>query len=400
MNPRIIIHLDMDAFFAQVEERENPQFKGKPVVVCTSTPLSVHPSRDVVLIPEEWDSNKNANHPERVKRVEGWSADPKGGRGRGVVSTANYEARKFGIHSALPISQAYRLCPGAIFLPPNFELYSIVSDNIMKIIQSFSEQVEQTSLDEAYIDITEKLRSTFSAIANKRDQSKVWEKARGIAEDMRRTIWEQEKLTCSCGVGPNKMIAKIACGVAKPNGVKVVRSKEAAAFVEPLDVEKIPGIGKKTAAILHLADIQLVADLKKLSVHDLEDLFGVRGKEMYGRVRGIDEDSVVAAKEVKSIGKEITFEKDTRDPELLIQTFEQLAKQVASETLEQGLLFRQITVVCRFTGFETHTKSETLKKPFESETVLRKEAMKLFLRFLLEKQKPVRLIGVRVRICA
>ena len=369
MNPRIIIHLDMDAFFAQVEERESPQFKGKPVVVgADPAPKQV------------W-----------------YGAGPKGktimrATGRGVVATANYEARKFGIHSAMPISQAYSLCPNAVYLPPNFELYNKVSENIMRIVRGFSPLVEQTSLDEAYIDVSKNF-----TIVKKASEFDAWREAEKVARGMREEILAQEQLTCSCGVGPNKMIAKIACGMAKPNGVKVVESGEAAAFVEPLDVEKMPGIGRKTASILRSSDIRLVADLKKLSEHDLEDLFGVRGKEMYGRVRGIDEDPVVAAREVKSIGKEITFEKDTRDPELLIRTFEQICKQVAREILEQEFLFRQITVVCRFTGFETHTKSETLKEPSENEAVLRKEAMKLFLRFLLENRKLVRLIGLRVK---
>lgn len=345
----------MDAFFPAVEQRESPHFLGLPVVV---------------------------------------GADPKHGRGRGVVSSASYEARKYGIHSAMPISKAYQLCPHAIYLPPNFELYRKVSENIMEIIRSFSKEVEQTSLDEAYIDVT---------------FVKSYKKAFGLAEEMRNAIWEQEKLTCSCGVGPNKMIAKIACGVAKPrtetslvrgrpNGVVVVHEEDAEKFVEPLNVEKMPGIGEKTAAILRASDIRLVADLKKLSEHDLEHLFGVRGKEMYARVRGIDEDPVVVEREVKSIGKEITFEKDTRDPELLIHTLEQITKQVAREVKEGGFSFRTITAVCRFTGFETHTKSKTLQQPSQSEAILRKEAMKLFLRFLLEKQKPVRLIGVRVQI--
>ena len=334
----------MDYFFAQLEERESPQFRGKPVVV---------------------------------------GAEPKEGKGRGVVSTANYEARKFGIHSAMPISRAYQLCPTAVFLPPNFGLYSRSSKNIMNIIQSFSPQVEQASLDEAYIDVS---------------FAKSYLKAKKIAEDMRKKILEQEKLTCSCGIGPNKMIAKIACEDAKPNGIKVVTEEKAEAFIENLDVQKIPGIGVKTAQILHGSDINTVADLKKLSIDDMEDLFGSRGKTMYMRVRALDEDPVVLEREVKSIGKEHTFEQDTRDPELLIRTFEQLSRQVANEVEEQNVSFRTITVVCRFTGFETHTKSKTLKDPTSDSVVLRAEAMKLLLKFIVEKSKPLRLIGVRVGI--
>ena len=150
---RIILLLDMDAFFPAIEQRENPRFLGLPVVVCTSTPLSIHPSKDVVVIPEEGDSNQSANHPERAKRVEGWRADPKDGIGRGVVSSASYEARKYGIHSAMPISKAFRLCPKAIFLPVNGEFYHKVSKNIMQILQRYTLVIEQVSVDEAYLDI-------------------------------------------------------------------------------------------------------------------------------------------------------------------------------------------------------------------------------------------------------
>jgi len=359
MANRIIILLDMDYFFAQVEERESPQFKGKPVVV---------------------------------------GADPKEGKGRGVVSTANYEARKYGIHSALPISKAWQLCPEAVFLPPNFELYSRVSENIMNIIRGVVQShrlvhetiLEQVSLDEAYIEINPKSET--------RNSKQTWEKAEKLAQEMRKEIFRKEKLKCSCGVGPNKMIAKIACEAAKPNGVKVVTEEEAEKFVESLDIEKMPGIGKKTAAILHESNFRTVGDLKKLSEHDLEDLFGKRGSEMYLHVRGIDHAAVETEREAKSIGKEVTFETDTRDPELLIRTFESLAKQVAREVAEQGLVFRTITVVCRFSGFETHTKDKTLKKSSSSEAVLRQEAIKLFLRFLTENQKPIRLLGVRAKI--
>ncbi|HEX9721981.1 MAG TPA: DNA polymerase IV [Candidatus Paceibacterota bacterium] len=374
MVERIIIHLDMDCFFAQVEERESPQFKRKPVVV---------------------------------------GADPKGGRGRGVVSTCNYEARKFGVHSAMPISQAWKLCPDAVFLPPNFELYSRVSENIMNIIRGFAEQVEQVSLDEAYIEINPKsdhstsLRSPRAGSRGEvRNSKQTWEKAEKLAQQMRKEILQKEKLKCSCGIGPNKMVAKIACEAAKPprqgsgqaNGVVVVREEEAEKFMEPLDIEKMPGIGQKTAAILRQSNFNTVADLKKLSEHDLEDLFGKRGSEMYLRVRGIDNNSVEPEHEVKSVGKETTFEQDTRDPELLIRTFEQLAKQVAQELAKEGLAFKTITVVCRFSGFETHTKDKTLKEPSSSEAVLREEAIKLFLRFLTENQKPIRLLGVRAKI--
>ncbi len=341
MTQRIILHLDMDAFFAAIEERENPHFRGKPLVV---------------------------------------GADPKEGRGRGVVSTANYAARKYGIHSAMPISQAFRLCPQAIFLPVNGEFYQQVSENIMKILRGAAPVVEQVSLDEAYLD-TSYLKS--------------YQKTALLAETLKKEIFETERLMCTCGIGSNKMIAKIACEKNKPDGLGIVTAQEAEKFLEPLDIEDIPGIGSKTAAILRGSQFQKVQDLKRLSQEDFGDLFGIRGEEMYWKIRGVDNDPVVAEREIKSIGKEYTFERDTRDPELLIQTFEKLCWEVAAEVRAQKFLFRTIAVKCRFRGFETHTKSRTLMIPCDDVQVFYSEAMKLFLGFIVQSAKPIRLIGAR-----
>ena len=184
MENRIILHLDMDAFFAQIEERENPQFKGKPIVV---------------------------------------GAEPKGGQGRGVVSTANYEARKYGIHSALPISQAFRLCPTAIFLPVNMSFYEKISTEIMEIIKKYSNIWEIVSLDEAYLDIS---------------FLKSFEKAKKLAVKLKKEIFEKEKLTSTVGIGPNKMIAKMASEKAKPDGLMIVPDHQIDEFLEPLDMRK------------------------------------------------------------------------------------------------------------------------------------------------------------------
>jgi len=343
MKDRVILHLDMDAFFPAIEERENPQFRGMPVIV---------------------------------------GADPRGGRGRGVVSSASYRAREYGIHSAMPISQAYKLCPEAIFLPVNGELYGEVSKRIFDIVREKVPIVEQVSVDEAYLDT-----SYLS-----------WGEAEALAKELKQKIWKTEKLTCTCGIAPNKMLAKIVCEKAKPDGIGMVEPKEAEKFLEPMEVEKIPGIGKKTAEILHSSDLHTVADLRKLSEDEMEDLFGKRGKDTYWRVRGVDSSPVVAEREVKSIGKEYTFEQDTRDPEALVHIFEKLSKEVANEVEEQGFSFKTITVVCRFTGFETHTKAKTLDSPSTDLGILRVEAMKLFLNFIVTNLKPIRLIGVRVTI--
>lgn len=348
------MHIDMDCFFAQVEERENPQFKGKPVVV---------------------------------------GADPKGGKGRGVVSTANYQARKYGIHSAMPISKAYQLCPHAIFLPVQSKLYGEVSERIMQIIRVRFPVTEQVSLDEAYMDVTK-----LPVIVESGDETERWKEAERLARLLRQEIFTQERLTGTCGVGPNKIIAKIACEKAKPNGCLVVKPEGIEQFLEPLDIEEIPGIGSKTAEILKSYHIATVQDLKEVSKERLEKLFGVRGVQIYEKARGIDEDPVILEKEIKSVGKEYTFEHDTRDPQVLIETFNKLFGELLMETQEYHYCFSTIIVKCRFSGFETHTKSKTLVPAFRAPALLRREAMKLFLRFIAENPNPIRLIGIRVSL--
>ena len=341
----------MDAFFAQVEERENPQFKGKLIIV---------------------------------------GADPKKGKGRGVVSTANYEARKYGIHSAMPISKAYQLCPKAIFLPVNIELYQKVSKNIMEIVKKYSPIFEQISLDEAYLDLP-----TLLAMANKVGKN-IWGEARNLAKKLKKEILEKEKLTSTVGIGPNKLIAKMAAEKAKPNGLLVILPNQVKKFLEPLDIEDLPGIGPKTAEKLRAININKIKELKKISKPKLKEMFGVVGEKIYERARGIDESPVTSEEIVKSIGKEHTFEKDTRDPEIIFGTFDKIIENVYQELLENNFSFKTITVICRFSGFETHTKSKTLKEPTNNFAVLKTEAEKLLLKFLIENPKLIRLIGLRV----
>lgn len=344
----------MDYFFAQIEERENPQFKGKPVVV---------------------------------------GADPKGGRGRGVVSTCNYSARKYGIHSAIPISKAFGLCPEAIFLPVNMELYQKVSENIMEIIKRYSPKWEIVSLDEAYLDI--------SFLKN-------YLKAENLARKLKKEVFEKEKLISTVGIGPNKLIAKMAAEKAKPDGLLIIKPNQVQKFLEPLNIEDLPGIGPKTSMRIaqslslrsrHYANVPMrIKDLKKLSKKELINLLGVVGKTIYERARGIDEEPVTSEEIIKSIGREHTFEKDTRDPEVIFNNFEKLIEEVY-RGLTPVKSFKTITVVCRFQGFETHTKSKTLREPTNDLEILKSEAKKLLLKFLVENPKLIRLIGLRVKIC-
>ncbi|OIP75549.1 MAG: hypothetical protein AUK06_01560 [Parcubacteria group bacterium CG2_30_36_18] len=382
---RIILHLDMDYFFAQIEERENPQFKGKLVVV---------------------------------------GADPKGGKGRGVVSTANYLARKYGIHSALPISKAYELCPNAIFLPVNMELYQKVSENIMEIVKKYSPKWETVSLDEAYLDVSF-LKGYKGTKRGATSFPRKGEEGGGgvgvLAEKLKKEILEKEKLTCTVGIGPNKLIAKMAAQIAKPNGLLIIKPNQVEKFLEPLDIEDLPGIGPKTAEKLRIIRINKIKELKKLSKAKLKDMFGVVGETIYERVRGIDEEVVTSEEIIKSIGKEHTFEKDTRDPEIIFGKFEEIIEEIGRGLSSANFSFRTITVICRFSGFETHTKSKTeprplkmdgakvkmrtksslptLKNPTQDFEILKSESKKLLLKFLIENPKPIRLIGLRVRIC-
>jgi DNA polymerase IV (DinB-like DNA polymerase) len=332
----------MDYFFAQIEERENPQFKGKPVVV---------------------------------------GADPKEGKGRGVVSTANYEARKYGIKSGMPISKAYQLCPNAIFLPVQIELYEKISEEIMGIVKKYSPVYEIVSLDEAYLDIS---------------FCKNWKEAENLGKKLKKEIFEKEKLTCTVGIGPNKTVAKLAAEKAKPDGLKVVKPDEVEKFLDPLDVDELPGIGPKTAEKLRKIGVNKIFELKKLSKEKLKEMFGKVGERIWEGARGIDEEPVSPEEVIKSIGRQITLERDTRDAKLIFGTFEKLIKEVYEELMQNNFSFKTITVICRFKNFETHTKSETLKKPTKDFEIFKKEVKKLLLKFLIENKKPVRLIGVRI----
>jgi len=339
---RIILHIDMDYFFAQIEERENPQFKGEPVVV---------------------------------------GADPKKGKGRGVVSTANYEARKYGIHSALPISIAWRLCPNAIFLPVNMKLYQEVSERIMEILKNYSPIVEQVSLYEAYLDLS---------------SQRNYKNTKQLAKKIKTEILEKEKLTSTIGIAPNKTIAKMATNQAKPNGLLVIKPKEVKNFLDPLDIKELPGIGLKTAERLRKLKVNIIKELRRLSKEKLQNLFGKVGLHIYEKARGINKEPVSSDEIIKSIGKEHTFDIDTRDPEMIFGIFEEIIKMVHQELLNNEFSFKTITVICRYSGFETHTKSKTLEKETQNLEILESESKKLLLKFLVEKQKLIRLIGLRL----
>lgn len=353
--PRIIAHLDMDAFFAAIEERDTPAFRGVPLVV---------------------------------------GADPRGGKGRGVASTSNYLARAYGIHSATPISTAWRLSeaarragkPPVTFVSVDMAKYARVSEEVMNIVRRFIPFVEQASIDEAYGDLS---------------FTESYEGAETLCRRLKEAIRSEECLTASIGIGPNKLIAKIASGMHKPDGLTVVRESEAESFLAPLSVRAIPGIGPKTEALLAKQGITLVKDLKPLSVPQLDALFGKRGRDLYEKVRGRDDSPVEEYSEPKSIGEQETFESDTLDSQLLLHELDVLTQDVIDRLHREGFhAFRTVVLSVRFADFETKSRSHTLALPAGDVATLHREVLKLLMPFLDRRENPrrklIRLLGLRV----
>lgn len=342
MSRRIILHVDMDYFFAQIEERENPSLKGKPVVV---------------------------------------GSDPKNGAGRGVVSTANYEARKFGIRSAMSIARAFHLCPQAIFLPVNYDLYEKVSEKIMQIMKKFSTKMEPVSLDEAYLDI--------SGVVSTYDD------ARELAEKIRNEILRKERLTCSIGIGPNKLVAKLASDFRKPFGLTVVRPEEVIKFISPMRIRRLLGVGPKTEKILNNMGVRRVGDLEKVHLWKLVEKFGKRGIQLHEYSRGIDNEEVVEFWESKSFGREITFEEDTNDENVIFKAIDNLSLETHQDLVKNDFSFKTVLIKVRYENFETHTRARTLKFPtIDLQTMVK--VSKELAKFFLNSNRNIRLIGVRV----
>jgi DNA polymerase IV (DinB-like DNA polymerase) len=339
---RIILHVDMDHFFTAIEEREHPEFRGKPVVV---------------------------------------GADPKEGRGRGVVSTCNYEARKFGVKSGMPISKAWKLCPQAVYLPVNYDLYEKVSERIMAILRKYADKFESWGIDEAFLDVSSKVKDYVEAEA--------------LARQIKKEIFEKERLTCSIGVGPNKIVAKIASDHQKPDGLTVVKLEDVEKFLTPLPVRKLLWVGRKTEQKLRAMGIKTIGDLAHYDPTVLAETFGIMGKQLHLMAHGIDKSEVEERSEIKSISREKTFEEDTADLELLFKTLDKLAEEVHGDLLRQSLYFKTVTVKLRYENFETHTHSKTL--PFITNRLenLKKTAREL-LQAYLRLDRKIRLIGVRV----
>jgi nucleotidyltransferase/DNA polymerase involved in DNA repair len=337
-----ILHVDMDAFFAAIEQRDHPKYQGKPLIV---------------------------------------GADPRKGKGRGVVSTCSYEARKYGVHSAMPISQAYKLCPHGIYVPPNGSLYSQVSQDIFKIFNEFSDLVEPLSIDEAFLDITGTI-NLFPSV-------------RAVGNRLKNRIYSEHNLTASVGIAPNKFLAKIASDLEKPDGLVIVKKDKVQNFLNPLDISKLWGAGKKTIAKLHQAGIRTIGDLAKFPLEILEQRFGKLGKHFYLLSHGIDDRKVISEHGVKSVSNELTFMEDVSDQDYLFKSLFRLCEKVAYRLRLKNLKGKTIHLKLRYQGFETITRNKTIKHLTANTDTIFHVVKELFQKNYTSGRK-VRLLGVGV----
>jgi DNA polymerase IV (DinB-like DNA polymerase) len=340
---RIILHVDMDHFFSAIEERENPIYKGKPVVV---------------------------------------GADPEGGEGRGVVKTCNYIAREFGLHSGMPISRAWRLCPNAIYVRANYPLYKTVSAEIMTILRKYSDKFQRWGFDEAFLDVTRKVKE--------------FEEAMELAFDIKHEILWKERITCSIGIAPNKLVAKIASDHVKPDGLTVVKEDDVERFLAPLPVRRMLWIGEKTERKLNEMGIKTIGDLASFDVSMLTKRFGIMGARYHQYAHGVYESEVGGRRGLrKSLGHERTFMINVNDYDLVLKRLNDLCQRVYEKTARRNLLFKTVTVKVRYGNFETHTYGETLPFFASRPQDLKKTVHKLVQNHL-RGDETIRLIGVRV----
>jgi len=328
---RQIIHIDMDAFYASIEQRDNTKLKGKPVIV-------------------------------------GGVSD------RGVVSTASYEARKYGVHSAMPIKVAKRLCPNGIYLPVNMEKYKKASRQIHKILSKYSDKIEPISIDEAFLDVTDK-----NSIM--------------VARSIKKDIQKQTQLTASVGISINKFLAKLASDVKKPDGLTVIKKEDAVEFLKPLPVSKLWGVGPKMQRELNKLGIYYIGDIQRYDKDVLVSLFGKRGKEIYDFSFGIDLRPVEVDNVNQSIGEEETFLEDISNSKDLIDKLRLYSINLSNKLISKGFLARTITVKIKYVDFTVETRSITLNIPTDDEEVIFETSKKILInKFNFDKE--VRLIGL------
>ncbi|MCH8818918.1 MAG: DNA polymerase IV [Acidobacteria bacterium] len=339
---RTIFHVDMDAFYAAVEQRDCPEYRDKPVIV---------------------------------------GADPREGQGRGVVAACSYEARRLGIHSALPISRAFRLCPDGVYLRPDLKKYVQVSKKIRAIFRTLTDSVEPLSIDEAFLDM--------SHAANHDDL------ALEVARSLKDTIFQDQGLAASIGIAPNKFVAKIASDIEKPDGLVLVSSAAVQSFLDPLSISRLWGVGPKTESKLVKMGIKTILQLRHYDPTILVERFGKLGEHLWRLSNGIDERSVVVKREAKSIGHEKTFPEDVGDIETVEKTLLLLCGKVSERLCTRGLYGGTVTLKLRYSDFTTITRQTTFPHPVESADELYPAVHRLLRKFRDPRQK-IRLVGVSV----
>lgn len=335
---RKIIHIDMDAFYASIEQRDNPQYKGKPLAV-------------------------------------GYAGD------RGVVASASYEARRYGVKSAMASKVALRKCPHLIFVPSRFDVYESVSQQIMNIFLDYTDLVEPLSLDEAFLDVTQNYKGMPIATE--------------IASEIRQRIYDETSLKASAGISFNKFLAKIASDYRKPNNQFIVKPNKAEQFVESLPIESFFGVGKKTATLMHQLGIKTGLDLKQKSEAELVQFFGKVGHIYYLNARGIDNRIVEPNRERKSTGAENTFDRDISDFDELLIELDIIAKDLTDRISKEPFDGRTITLKAKYADFKTVTRSRTLTHNINNYTILFSTASELLKNIDIERK--VRLLGLSIK---
>ncbi|MDI9608971.1 MAG: DNA polymerase IV [Candidatus Verstraetearchaeota archaeon] len=343
---RVILLADLDYFYSQAEELRNPSLRDKPVVVCV---------------------------------YSGRTEDS------GVVATANYEARRYGVRSGMPIALAKKRLAGigAIFLPVDFAYYKAVSGRVMTILKEYSDQLEQVGLDEAYLDVSNRVED--------------FGEAEQLARDLKTRVLQEEGLRLTVGVGPNKIIAKMASDAAKPDGLLVVRPENVESFIAPLPVDKIPKVGKKTAERLEHLGIKTVRDLARFDPVRLVDEFGESlGAYLHAAARGEDEDPVQGRAEAGSLSRIITLKENTRDLKALLPRIEEVCEEIHKKALGEGILFRTIGIIAITADLGIRTRTKSLPAHTDDLGILKKESAELIKKFVQSTDKELRRIGIHI----
>ena len=339
--------VDLDYFFAQCEELRNPALKEKPVVI------GVYSGRT-----EE----------------------------SGAVSTANYAARKYGVKSGMPLFLAKRKLEGvdAVFLPVDHEYYEQISDKLMRVFRGYADVFEQVGIDEAYLDVTCRVHGSF-------------DEAKALVAQMKVDVRNQVGVTFSVGVGPNRLVAKVACDVQKPDGLTIVRAEDVNAFLQPLPVDRLIGVGRKTLQRMTELGVKTIGDLAKFDVQRLVEVFGsTLGVYFHNAANGVDDEPVREAGEPESVSRIGTLKQDSRDLTFILEKTDSLTAEIHGELVKKGLSFRQVGIIAVLTDLTVRSRSQTLEQPTRTLEALRKTVRELLERFLEDSDIEVRRIGVKV----